>query len=52
MITAELPEEGRAVLTRAGIEMKEVDVLKPTEGNHYDLDNQDKRYDSTWTKLR
>lgn len=52
MMTAELPEEARAVLARAGIEMKEVDVLKPTEGNHYELDNANKRFDNTWTKFR
>lgn len=51
MITAPFPQEARDVCERAGILMKEVPSLKPTEGTH-ELNEHDKRFEDTWTKLR
>ncbi|KAL7414295.1 nucleotide-diphospho-sugar transferase [Mrakia frigida] len=51
MITAPFPEDAREVCRKAGILMKEVPSLKPTEGTH-ELNEHDKRFEDTWTKLR
>ena len=51
MITAPFPQEARDVCEKAGILMKEVPSLKPTEGTH-ELNEHDKRFEDTWTKLR
>nr|AOR51850.1 glycosyl transferase family 8 protein [Phaffia rhodozyma] len=51
MITAPFPPEAREVCRRAGILLKEVDSLRPTEGTH-ELNEHDLRFMDTWTKFR
>lgn len=48
MITAPFPEEGREVLRKAGIPMKEVETLHPQKG---EANLAEARFDDTWTKV-
>ena len=51
MITESLPEDGKEVLRKRGIEIAHVDRLSPEEGKHT-LSSVDSRFADTWTKLR
>ncbi|KII93184.1 glycosyltransferase family 8 protein [Plicaturopsis crispa FD-325 SS-3] len=51
MVTPQLPQAVRDVLSRRGIAMREVDSLYPEEGKHQ-LAGHDARFGDTWTKLR
>lgn len=49
MATPALPQEVRDVVTRRGIDIKEVDPLYPKD---HKLSDHDIRFAETWTKLR
>jgi len=51
MVTPELPQEGRDVLKKRAIPIREIQPLKPEEGTH-NLASADERFRDTWTKLR
>jgi hypothetical protein len=51
MVTPALPQEGRDVLRKCGIPIREIQSLRPAEGTH-NLAAADERFRDTWTKLR
>ncbi|KAJ7181785.1 nucleotide-diphospho-sugar transferase [Mycena crocata] len=51
MVTPELPQEGRDVLKKRGIPIRDIQSLQPEEGVH-NLSPADARFHDTWTKLR
>src|ERR1700730_7422083 len=51
MITQQLPDEARQVLSQRQILTCEMDQLLPVEGVHK-LSDADARFHDTWTKLR
>ncbi|KAJ7170003.1 glycosyltransferase family 8 protein [Mycena filopes] len=51
MVTPEFPREGRSVLKKQGIPMREIQTLLPEDGVH-SLAAADERFRDTWTKLR
>lgn len=51
MITPELSQRARDVLTKRGITVREIQSLQPSSGSHT-LATHDARFADTWTKLR
>ena len=51
MVTPQLPQDARDLLSKENIATREVDILMPTEGTHV-LSSADARFADTWTKLR
>lgn len=51
MVTPELPQEGRDVLNKRGIPIRDIQSLQPGDGIH-NLATADSRFRDTWTKLR
>jgi hypothetical protein len=51
MVPADLPQDAVDILASRGIKTRQVEYLKPREGDH-DLDAADERFRDTWTKLR
>ncbi|KAI6044943.1 glycosyltransferase family 8 protein [Pisolithus marmoratus] len=51
MVTPSLPQECRDVLTRRGIQLRDITSLQPSENIH-SLAPHDIRFRDTWTKLR
>ncbi|KAI0785979.1 nucleotide-diphospho-sugar transferase [Abortiporus biennis] len=51
MVTPQLAEESRRILSKRGIVIRDVESLKPAEGVH-NLVEHDQRFADTWTKLR
>jgi hypothetical protein len=51
MVTPELSERARDVLSKEKITIKEIARLDPREGSHT-LEAHDARFKDTWTKLR
>ncbi|KAF7969214.1 hypothetical protein HWV62_27915 [Athelia sp. TMB] len=51
MVTPQLPQDARDVLSKEKIATREVDILMPAEGTHV-LSSHDARFADTWTKLR
>lgn len=50
--TPELPQEAREVLQHKGIAIRDIAYLQPGEEHRTELDEHDKRFADTWTKLR
>ncbi|KAG8906190.1 hypothetical protein FRB99_007406 [Tulasnella sp. 403] len=51
MATPQLDATSRALITRRGMSIRDIDLLKPRPGTHH-LADHDKRFEDTWTKLR
>lgn len=51
MVTPQLPQEAREVLSKENIVTRDVQSLQPAEGAHK-LASHDARFADTWTKLR
>lgn len=51
MVTPQLSQDARDVLSRENTIMRDVDRLSPTEGTHK-LSAHDARFADTWNKLR
>ncbi|KAI0271327.1 nucleotide-diphospho-sugar transferase [Gloeopeniophorella convolvens] len=51
LVTPELPQYARDALIRRGIPIREIQPLRPKEGDH-SLSAHDERFADTWTKLR
>lgn len=52
LATDSLDEEHRAVIRRRGMEVIDIDHLKPAEGAHAGFDAKFDRFHDTWTKLQ
>ncbi|GAA5923506.1 hypothetical protein JCM3775_000409 [Rhodotorula graminis] len=50
--TEELPEDARDILRRRGIAVRDIDYLEPPKEQRKELDEHDRRFADTWTKLR
>lgn len=50
--TFSLPAEARGVLQQRGIHVRDVDYLEPVDSLKGKLDDHDRRFADTWTKLR
>lgn len=50
--TDELPQVARDVLDVRGIKVRDIDYLEPPRENRGELDEHDRRFADTWTKLR
>lgn len=51
MVTPALEQDARDLLVKRGIQVEDVQSLKPTGGAHQ-LASHDIRFEDTWTKLR
>lgn len=51
MVTSTLHQNVREILTRRGIQIREIESLQPQEGVHR-VSSHDDRFRDTWTKLR
>lgn len=50
--TQELPQVARDTLDARGIRVRDIDFLEPPKENRGELDEHDRRFADTWTKLR
>lgn len=50
--TQELPQVARDILDARGIRIRDIDYLEPPKENRGELDEHDRRFADTWTKLR
>ncbi|BGP31191.1 hypothetical protein JCM10296v2_002955 [Rhodotorula toruloides] len=50
--TQELPQVARDILDARGIRVRDIDYLEPPKENRGELDEHDRRFSDTWTKLR
>ena len=50
--TKELPQDARVILQQRGIAVRDIDYLQPPDEQRKKLDEHDRRFEDTWTKLR